>query len=535
MRTTAIRVLIEGVMAGLASVGPAGVVDAADEPQRGVAALSAAEWDYFIEESRIQRLHHELSIRHQPKSFLLENVQLVAMTEEVVRERQSVLVRDGRIAAIDRAGELDVPADVRRIDGKGRFLLPGLTDMHTHNLVTTSQHLLNLANGVTTVRDMCGFDWLLATRERAARNKMLAPNLYVAGHILNAFPMDWYATVVKEPEGARTVVRGQAAAGYDFIKVHNRLDVGVYHAILDEAGKIGIDVVGHIPHEISVGEAIRAGQRTLEHFKGYIQDWNLELTSDDYVAATRGADVWICPTFYTYRMHLAGDEARRLIGGAPEMRYVSYRDRAQWLRDAEREPSRLHQGIYSLSKKVFRDLMAINAQFIAGTDSGGGYPHMVTGFALHEELRIMDELGLSPYETIQTATINAARAMRKEHEFGTIEAGKRADLLLVRGNPLESVGHLAEIDGVMVRGIWLSREDLDAMLAGLEEIFNPAAPTFPPEMPGRAEIDALWMTMRAMHAEGYVFRGHDLKRLAGAFEAMGAGDRSRAVRAMLGP
>ena len=128
--------------------------------------------------------------------------------------------------------------------------------------------------------------------------------------------------------------------------------------------------------------------------------------------------------------------------------------------------------------------------------------------------------------------MNAAQAMRKEREFGTIEPGKRADFLLVRSNPLESVRHLAGIESVCVRGVWLSRHDLDTMLAGLEEIFSAGASAISPKMPSTAQIDAFWGAMKKLHVEGYIFRGHDLDRLSGALKAIGNPDRSKAVGAM---
>ena len=498
-----------------------------------MAEIIATYWDYVIEETRIQRLHHRLSSKHRPQAFALEHVRLITMTDDTVQPGYTVLVRDGRVAAVGRDGDVRLPPGTRRVDGAGRYLLPGLTDMHTHNLTTTSQHLLNLANGVTTVREMDGFAWLLSTRDRIASNELLAPNMYLAGHILNAFPMGMYATVVEEPTRARELVREHAAAGYDFIKIHNRIPVEVYEAILDESRRIGIDVVGHIPHEIRVEQAIREGQRTLEHFKGYIQDWNLELTPDDYVTPTRGAEVWNCPTFYTYRTNLRGEEAKQLVEESPEMRYVSYSDRQQWLKTANEEPSEIHQNIINLSKKIFRDLMAIDARFLAGTDSGGGYPFMVSGFGLHDELEIMEDLGMSPYEVIKTATTNAADAMREEQEFGTVTVGRRADLLMVRENPLESVRNLATIDGVSVRGTWLSRVDLDEILDSLEAILNPESPEIPPRPPTPADIQDVWETLTKLSVEGYVFRDHDLKRLADAFDRMESPERARRVRAMM--
>src|SRR6185295_182015 len=196
----------------------------------------------------------------------------------------------------------------------------------------------------------------------------------------------------------------------------------VYDAICAEARAQGLDVVGHIPHDTSVARAVACGQRTFEHFKGYINDRSLTFTGEDYVAATRGAEVWNTPTFYNYRGQLRGDEARALLDRAPEMRYVAARTRARWRALAARPADPAQQSILTMSEKIFRDLLPIHARFLAGTDSGGGYPFHVPGFSLHEELRIMARNGLPVADVLAAATVEPARAMRRP-ELGTLEVG----------------------------------------------------------------------------------------------------------------
>jgi imidazolonepropionase-like amidohydrolase len=474
----------------------------------------AKQWSFLFEELRIQKLQWQLSKEFQPRNLAFIHVNLITMKENKVLPDRTVVVKDGRISAIGKSTEIRIPKIYAVIDGSGLFLMPGLTDMHVHNLVSSSQHLLNLANGITTVRDMDGFPWMLQMRQQIASNRLFGPNLYITGHILNARPLDWYATVVTSPEQAREVVKQQKAAGYDFIKIHNNMPEPLYNAILQEAHAQKIDAVGHIPHELTVRKAIAAGQRTLEHFKGYILDRTLELTHEDYVAATANADVWNCPTFYNYRHHLRGDEARKLVNDSTEMKYASWRDKQDWLELAAKtneEGLPLQQNIIVLSKKIFKDLIPIGAKFITGTDSGGGYPFMVPGFALQKELLLFQESGLSAYETLKAATVNAAEAMRKEREFGTIEIGKRADLLLLRSNPLENVSNAAAIKGVAVRGIWLARSDLDRILRQIEAIYNPPQELRTLRMPTKEEIENFVKEQENLRAQGFVFRAHDLE------------------------
>jgi imidazolonepropionase-like amidohydrolase len=474
----------------------------------------AAQWHFLLEEQRIQQLQWQLSAEFHPQDLAFTNVNLITMKDDKVLPDSTVLVKDGRITMVGKSGSVPIPQNYFVIDGRGRYLMPGLTDMHVHNLVSSSQHLLNLATGITTVRDMDGFPWMLEMRKQISSNKLLGPNMYITGHILNSYPMGMYATVVESPEAGRKLVREQKRFGYDFIKIHNSMSLEIYKAILEESHAQKIDAVGHIPHDIPVRIAIELGQRTLEHFKGYVLDRNLSLTGENYVDATRNADVWNCPTFYNYRGSLRGDAARKLVQEAIEMKYASWRDKQTWLQIAaktDEEGIALQQNVLPLSQKIFKDLIRIGAKFITGTDSGGGYPFMVPGFSLHRELELFQESGLSAYETLKASTVNAADAMRRSDEFGTIETGKRADLLLLRSNPLQDVRNTLAIEGVAVRGIWLSRSDLDRILQKIEKIYNPPAGDQTIRRPTKEEIAQFLKEQDALRSAGFVFRAHDLE------------------------
>jgi imidazolonepropionase-like amidohydrolase len=487
---------------------------------------------FFFEELEIQRLIERLTKTHRPASIAFVGVRVVPMSSPGVLEDRTVLVRDGRIEAVEPSGSVRVPSGYLRVEGRGRFLAPGLTDMHVHTLESDSHYLLDLVNGVTTVREMCGFPWMLALRERVRGNHVLAPNLSVAGHILNAQRMDYYATVVRTPEEARRVVGEQVRAGYEFIKVHNALPREVYVAIGDEAARRKVRMVGHVPHDITVADAIRAGQWTLEHFKGYILDATLELASEDYVTATRGADVWNCPTFYNYRGKLRGEEARKILRENEEFRYVSSRDRRAWLALADRPIEPIQRRVFDLSRKIFRDLLPVGARFLAGTDSGGGAPYMVRGYSLLEELSIMEGLGLSPYETLRTATVNAAQALDRGREFGTVEPGRRADLLLLEANPLDGVRNLRRPSGVMVHGIWLDGKALASIRAGIEKIYSTMGRDSSIETPSAAQIDFLLSGMRDLAKKGWIFKDHQLEELAEILRKRGRADDAASLEAL---
>lgn len=471
---------------------------------------------YFADESRMDELVLRLSSKYQPENFVIQNVTLISVTEGGAVPNQSVVVTDGRIAAVGPSPSVEKGQRVRVIDGKGAYLIPGLTDMHIHQFGSSSQHLLNLMEGVTSVRDMDGFPWTLQMRESVKRGELLAPNMYVTGQILNGTPMGFAARVVTTPEEGRTAVREDKAAGFDFIKVHNIMKPEVYEAVLDEAHRQHIDVVGHIPQGIKVADAIRLGQKTMEHFKGYILDNGLTISNEDYVSATKGADIWLCPTFSTYRNNLRGADLLQALE-LPEMRYTSWRDRIEWRKLAE-EPitpqTQARQRILPMSEQIFKQLIPVGARFIAGTDSGGGYMLMPPGFILHDEVRLMQENGLSPPEALRTATVNAAAAMGRSAEFGSIEPGKRADMVLLSANPLIDSKNLSQIRTVIVRGIVLDRKDLDEIGKSIRAIYDPQPRPSMPTTATRPDIQGMISRMTVLHERGFVFRKHIIVFLA---------------------
>jgi DNA-binding GntR family transcriptional regulator len=473
-------------------------------------ALDDNIWGYFIDQSKVELLVDRESRAHRPQMIAFEHVAVVTLAHPGVDLDQTVIVADGQIAAIGPSATTSIPSGATIVPGRGRYVMPGLVDMHVHTELSSADYLLDLANGVTTVREMNGYPWMLRQRELARTNALLIPNLFVVGHILASQPLGRYATVVTTPDQARAVVREQVAAGYSAIKVHNMVALDVYDAICDEARALHVDVVGHIPHEITVAHAVACGQRTFEHFKSYIDDRTLTLSHEDYVAATRGAEVWNTPTLYNYRDHIRGDEARAVLA-RPEFRYVSARLRAAWLALANEPAKPIQLGVLPLEQKIFRDLLPISAHFLAGTDAGGGYPYEVRGFALHDELALMAAQGMSVADVLRTATVEPALAMR-DPTAGTVELGKRADLVVLRANPLDAIDSLGAIDGVVVRGIWLPRSALDEILAAIASIANGTPAT-------RAALDAAITNLEQLRSRGVPLRDHMLGWLRYRMEA----------------
>lgn len=384
--------------------------------------------------------------------LLLEHVHVVPMDVERVLRDCPVLVRDGRIAAM---GEFEAPRDAVRIDGGGRYLLPGLHDLHVHCWYE-EELTLYVANGVTTVRNLWGKPMHLAWR----REERFRPDFHTSGPILDGAPPTWEGSrVVRTPEEARDVVAAHLRDGYGFLKVYNRLAPEVYDAIVAEAKRAGIRVVGHVPHAVGLRRAIAAGQSSIEHLELYEgNEWE--------APATAAAGVWNCPTLGVLRKAVPREEAEELRL-RPEMRFVPPRLRATWdSMTGEGTPRwlaakyRMPGGFFELQGRVVRALRDAGAGLLLGTDSGS--PFVVAGFSIHEELRLLVEAGLTPFEALRAGTRDAARYLGTD--AGVIAPGRRADLLLVEGDPLEDVANAARIAGVVLRGAWHPKADLDRRL-----------------------------------------------------------------------
>lgn len=469
-------------------------------------------WRYFFRETQFNQLLLDLAAQHRPQSIILRGATVLTMRGDEPLLDHAVVVENGRISRVAPSKDVPVRGDYLEIDARGKFVTPGLVDMHVHTLTTAGHYLLDLARGVTSVREMAGFPWLLALRESVRDNKVLVPNLYLTGTILNGFEMEWYAVVVKKPDQARELVRRQKAEGYDFIKIHNVLRPDCYDAVAEECRKLDIDLVGHIPHDISLAKAIASGQRTFEHLKGYYSDRTLELSKEDRAGLTRDADVWNCPTLYTHRIGLRGEEVMRLLE-KEEAKYLSSDEKAEWRAAAAESGGDNHRKIRTQSLHILKELLPVQPKLLVGTDSGGGYPMMVPGFAMHEEMRLLVEASVSPKEVLHAATINAAQAMRREQEFGSIAAGLRADLLLLDGDPRDDVAALSGIRGVCVRGVWLDRAALDDMLRRLREIFADDQQLDAAAIPDAKRIDALMTRMTELESAGAIQMDHNLREL----------------------
>ncbi len=409
---------------------------------------------------------------------------------------QTVLVEDGRILRVGARGAVEVPAGARVIEGRGKYLMPGLADMHVHLEHFPDPALLGLflANGVTTVRNMDGRPEILEWRRQVRDGSLLGPTIYTAGPLLDGDPPRRPDnTVVKDAAEARAAVLAQADAGYDFIKVYSNVSSDAYQAILAAARERGLPVAGHVPGGVSLEEVLAGGQAAIEHlgdyddaieaedspFKGRYQWFKrlLAMPMDPARAkaiaelqAERG--VWTVPTLVQADRALAPPDVVREWLAAPEMAYVPADAREFWLE--ARTSTRLDEADWQLVPRGRAQRLALlgtlreaGVPLLVGTDTPN--PFVVPGFAVHEELRNFVAAGFTPAAALAAASREAARFLGELDRWGAVEPGQRADLLLLDADPLADLANLRQPAGVMVRGRWLPREELDRLLAALRE------------------------------------------------------------------
>jgi imidazolonepropionase-like amidohydrolase len=428
-------------------------------------------------------------------------VTVIPMDREEVLREQTVLVQGDRIVAVGPSASLRVPSGATVIEGRGRYLMPGLAEMHAHmpgaqaapELVERILFLY-LANGVTTIRGMLGAPAQLPLRARIAAGELLGPTFIVGAPSLNG-------TSAPDPETARRLVREHHAAGYDFLKLHPGLSREVYDAIVDEGRRVGITWAGHVSAGVGLRHTLATRQSTVDHLDGYLEaaipeavlaralageaplgEWIRTVDPErvrGLAGETRTAGVWNVPTMYLWENFYSYEEPDAFLA-LPEMAYATPQMRSGWaqqkrnmmanFRDAGATAEELAL-VVQRRREVLRALADAGAPLLLGTDS----PQMlsVPGFSLHHELRVMAAAGLTPFQILESGTRNVGRYVAEDlggnGSFGTVTHGARADLILLEANPLEDVSNVARRAGVMVRGIWLSEAEIQRRLSEIAE------------------------------------------------------------------
>lgn len=433
------------------------------------------------------------------------DVTVVPMDRDRIIERQTVLVRGDRIAAIGPAASVRIPAGATRIDGRGKFLMPGLAEMHAHvvggnnpNHEALNRDILFLyvANGITSIRAMLGAPNQIPLRDQLRRGEVLGPTMYVSAPSLNG-------NSAPNPDTAAKLVRAHKAAGYDFLKIHPGLSRETYDAIARTAREVDITWAGHVPAAVGLRHAIASGQSGVDHLDGFLEastpdSIGVRLQSGaaggvsfaqfvNSVDATRfpaiagelkAAGVWSVPTMLVWENLYTQAETPEEMAARAEMKYVSRQTVANYVTSKRNQvQNQRNNGItpdvaaryLALRRQALKALADAGAPLLMGTDSPQLF--MVPGFALHRELGIMAEAGLTPFQIYQSGSRNIARyvseVLKQDGSFGTVAVGNRADLVLLDANPLQSVANLTRRAGVMARGHWVPGAEIESRLAAL--------------------------------------------------------------------
>lgn len=439
------------------------------------------------------------------------NVNVIPMDKERVLRNQTVIVRDGMIAEIGDAKKVKVPRGARRIDGAGKFLIPGLTDMHVHlfsddefpDALSEDELKIMIAQGVTTIRLMNGTPEQLVLRARSMRGEIIAPMIYAASpQFIGKNASNAY--IVTNEQEARERVRQAKQDGYDFLKMTTNLKPEVYEAIVDEAAKQNIRVVGHADsRSIGLTRALLARQQ-IEHLDSYLEallpenllaqgsvsdvyiyqpksweslDHIVESKIPEIARATVQANPFVVPTLHLFKSTFGMGRTEESIKAQPDIRFYPQKTIDFWLgvnkRYRERAASIERRAKYvAIRNKIVKAIHDAGGKIMAGSDTPEWL--LLYGYTLHRELRALQDAGLSNYATLAAATRNPAEFFGTIEKTGTIEKGKRADLVLLEANPLENIAHTERRAGVMLRGHWLTQTELDKWLDEIAPRFQHA-------------------------------------------------------------
>jgi dihydroorotase-like cyclic amidohydrolase len=434
------------------------------------------------------------SNKNRVVAFVGANV--APMDRERILENQTVIVRDGRIAELGPADKIKVPAGAFVIQAKGKYLMPGLAEMHGHlphpNLgeqAANSFLLLFIANGVTTVRGMFGFPNHPALREKINNGEILGPKLYVAGPALSG-------QSVTSVEDAEQKVREYKKAGFDLLKIHEGLTLAEYDRIVAVANELGMPFGGHIPNDVGLLHALKSKQSSVEHLDGYVEAleaddspirnadamtraqklvYNLdERKIPSLVRAAREAGAWNVPTMALWETFSLSESVESLKQ-RPEVKYMPPSIVNQWV---QQRTGQLQQNgdpqagprLIEIRNRILKALYDGGAGVLLGSDAPQLFS--VPGYSLHREMAAMAKAGLTPYQILEAGTRNPAIYLKAASEFGVVEPGKRADLILVEDNPLKDVANVAKRAGVMVRGRWFAESELRKMLDDLAASYS---------------------------------------------------------------
>jgi imidazolonepropionase-like amidohydrolase len=435
------------------------------------------------------------------KTFAIAHVTVIDATGAAAKPDMTVIVRGGRIAAIE-GGSRKLPKQAQVVDGRGKFLIPGLWDMHVHTnfgdwLPGGKEIILPLfvANGITGVRDMGGdLHQLQEWRDQINAGSTMGPRMVISGPMIDGAPPHFPASIpVATAAEGRKAVDDLRLGGADFIKVQSYIPRDAYFAVAEESKKLGMTFVGHVPDAVRASEASNAGQKSIEHYTGIFEGCStiedellkgpkgprrvVETYSDAKCAALIALlaknHTWQVPTLVWERGQWLIDDLD--LSQSPGAKYAaaSLRNKTykkftvSILKELDTDPVTYRRQFVAKELEMTLAMHRAGVPLMAGTDSAAGV-YVMPGFSLHQELELFVKAGLTPMEALQTATLNPAKFLGRTRDLGTVEKGKLADLVLLDANPLDDISNTQKISAVVLAGRYLSRAELDGILKDVE-------------------------------------------------------------------
>jgi imidazolonepropionase-like amidohydrolase len=439
------------------------------------------------------------------------NVNVIPMDKERVQRDQTVVVRDGVITEIGDARRIRIPVGAQRIDGRGKFLIPGLSDMHVHlftddefpDVLAEDEFKIMLAHGVTTIRLMTGTPEQLVLRDKSARGEILAPTIYAASPQFIGKKSSNAYFVTTETE-AREAVRKAKHDGYDYLKVTTNLKPEVYEAIVDEAAKQDIRVVGHADsRSIGLMRALKARQQ-IEHLDSYLEallpesspvkgsvsdiylynpknweslDYIDERKIPELARLTVQANPFFTPTLHLFKFTFGMGRTEDSFRAQPDLRFYPQKMIDLWMGVSKRylstaAPIEKREKYIRVRNQLVKAIYDAGGRVMAGSDTPEWL--MLYGYTLHLELIDLRDAGLSNYAALEAATRNPALFFGTITKTGTIEKGKRADLVLLDASPLEDIANTQKRAGVMLKGRYYSQAEMNQWLDQIAPRFRNA-------------------------------------------------------------
>jgi imidazolonepropionase-like amidohydrolase len=446
--------------------------------------------------------------------LVLTHVTVIDGSGAPPRRDMTVVIIGNRISQIDATNKIVGSQNSKIIDATGKYLIPGLWDMHVHPDDKRDLSLL-IANGVTGIRIMWGSAARSGWRKDREDGRLLAPYMEIASPLIDGPKPFWPGSVSVSSEAeARAAVDKAKAQGADFVKVYTFLPREEFFAIADEAKKQGIPFAGHVPMSVSAQEASNAGMKSIEHLTGLMQacstrseelnkaaeaDLEEHLSTEErlfegtrvhalrsqmfetYSSAKASGlfDVfkrngtWQTPTLTLLRMFSSMHDTA--FTNDPRLRFVGVRERQSWdpaivSKESVAENTALSKNEFQKDLQLVGAMQKAGVGILAGTDTGN--PYCIPGFSLHDELQLLVRAGLTPLEALQAATLNPARFLGKENDFGSLRVGKIANLVLLEADPLDDIENTTKIAAVILYGQFLGRSTLDEMLFNVEALAN---------------------------------------------------------------